>query len=403
MSLLSRINIDFLFLIEHEDREAETVRRLSNGLREAGYLTVILSIPFHAHKFGVYAPKVVVFPFAISQDTWPLSYFMQARYSQTHLVSLSWEQYLSKANLSFKKPRGTVVTKDLYHLAWIPEYKEFLSESGVDSDLISVIGSPNIELLQEQLSNLTLDDKRRSLGLDDQDVWFFPMNYGWAFFSDRQVEGKIKAGYERSIAYEYRDFSKKCLCEFVSFISDLAISRPDVLFVIRPHPSVSVEQYLEVFDQCSISVPQNCLITKDYTVIDWIAVSNVVASSWSTVVWDAFNLGKSVFLFTPYQRPDWLNTFWNELVINVKDVSEINAIESSDTTSVQIKNVNGAIVQWLESILKSSRHASTKRTSNVSNVTRKMYLFRSMLYELSVRYLNGRFVPRGLRRDYFDS
>ena len=127
-----------------------------------------------------------------------------------------------------------------------------------------------------------------------------------------------------------------------------------------------------------------------------------MASSWSTVVWDAFKIGKTVFLFTPFERPDWINTFWNDLVPNIKTVSETESLVAPEISNNPKEKIHCEIVEWLGEVITSHEPLSVKRCSRISRVKKLAYLFRSMAFEFSMRFLKGGLVPQGLRRDYFD-
>jgi len=88
------------------------------------------------------------------------------------------------------------------------------------------------------------------------------MNYGWAFHSDSVILKKIQQGYNKEVAFEYREFSRQCLMKFCYFIKELALTE-NFNIIIRPHPSISVEQYIEVFNSCVEGVLEKIIITKN--------------------------------------------------------------------------------------------------------------------------------------------
>ena len=197
-------NFDFLFLVEHEDREGESVRRIVDMLKLKGYTSSIQSISFHIKNFRKISAKCIVFPYAISGNMWPLSYFNNKKYNGTKMISFSWEQYLSKANLEFKKPRGNLVCNSFYHLAWFKEYKNYLIDNGVDKSKIKVIGNPTLTLLKESIKEID----KKNISTSSEEILFFPMNYGWAFFDRKKIKAKIKLGYDEKVAMLYHQYSK---------------------------------------------------------------------------------------------------------------------------------------------------------------------------------------------------
>lgn len=111
--------------------------------------------------------------------------------------------------------------------------------------------------------------------IDPKKEWLFmPMNYGWAFSSDKTIKAKILKE-----AWEY---SQKCLNEFIKFINEKEI-------IIRPHPGVSIEEYNKKFKEIIGKVPKNIFILKNYTIREWIIVSDIIGSSWSTSAQKSFS------------------------------------------------------------------------------------------------------------------
>ncbi|QYJ95158.1 hypothetical protein [Shewanella spartinae] len=399
--------IDYLFLIEHEDREGQLVRLLTSMLNDKGFSCKVLSIEFHLHLINRYSPRVLVFPYAIDSSRYPLCIFHGARFSRTKFVSLNWEQLLSASNKKFKSPKCDIVKNRVHHLAWDDEFKVFLEESGVSSDKVTVIGNPNVELLYKAMASTKEDivSAKLKLGLQpNASIIFFPMNYGWAFSTDTVIRGKIKQGYDCSVAWEYRDYSYQCLVEFVSFVSSLSKTYNNAQIVIRPHPSISIEQYIDVFKKLNVSIPSNLKITKSYTVKEWMAVSDIVGSSWSTTVWDCHQMGIPAFLFTPIKRPVWLNIGWNDQVNNISSVEQFVElfVAKGSSVSAEFKYIDN-IFKWLLSVNDvNNSELLGYNFLNDFNFKTSLYKARCGLRCFSAKYLNGIFVSKGAMRDYFD-
>ena len=112
-------------------------------------------------------------------------------------------------------------------------------------------------------------------------------------------------------------------------------------------------------------------------------------------------MGKKGFLFTPIKRPEWLNTFWNDLVPNISSASQIDSLKKEENFLKYEHDSISLITEWLIDI-------HTKGTGLISNnshyndlMKKFLYYLRSYFYYLSMTYLNGMFVPKGLRRDFF--
>lgn len=404
--MLKTRNIDFLFLVEHEDRELYSVLRIAEQIKGFGATSLILSMEF----FGLMAAKLtvqtIVVPFAISSEAWPFKYLLTV-FPNAKFISLNWEQLLSEANKDFKRPRDRYIKESVQHLAWSDSYKRFLTESGVIASNVTVIGNPLTQSLLEFVNNGT--DLRSQLyeefNLDnDKQTIFFPMNYGWAFHSDKTIQKKIEQGYDKNVAYEYREYSRRCLERFCFFIKDLLV-KSNFNIVIRPHPSISIEQYIEVFERNVKGVAGKIVFTKKYTIKEWITISDIVASSWSTSVWDAANIGKKIFLFTPYDRPTWLNTWWNDLVPNITSVDDINHIDfrADPVENSKVLTIVPRIALWIKEVSDSSSFDQPFKANpmRVLSCYINFYALRCQFRLFSMRFLKAAFVKKGMQRDYF--
>lgn len=392
--------VDYLFLIEHEDREGETVKALATKLKDKGASYVILSIEFHSYLLMYYVPKCVVFPYSIDSKQWPIQFYSN---KNIVFVSLNWEQLLSEANKDFKKPKGDLIKSSFHHLCWTNDFQEFLVNSGVCKENTAILGNPAHEMLNKAIKNTSSIDAnvRKRYGISNHSkIIFFPMNYGWAFAEDHIIKAKIKMGYDENIAWKYREYSQHCLTEFVDFSVELAKREPKSKLVIRPHPSISIDQYLNVFNKKVAQIPENIIFTKDLTIREWISVSNLIGSSWSTTVWDSLNIGKDAFLFTPIARPVWLNTYWNDQVVNVSTVDELMAQQLLSLDSrVPVTNIINDVADWIFNLKANDKVLSL--SLNNSKGKTFAYSLRSFLRCFSMKFLRGYKVPKGMQRDYF--
>jgi len=80
--------VDFLFLVEHEDRELYSVKRISEELTTYGASSLILSMEFYSTMISSLSVKVIVVPYAISKILGLLIIFFQyfQRFRLFHLI-----------------------------------------------------------------------------------------------------------------------------------------------------------------------------------------------------------------------------------------------------------------------------------------------------------------------------
>ena len=190
------------------------------------------------------------------------------------------------------------------------------------------------------------------------------------------------------------------------FLVELAQKYEDHCFIVRPHPSISCEQYKEKAKQLNVSFPDNVLFTKDFTIKEWIIASEVVGSSWSSSVWDAVNSGKRGFLFTPFKKPTWHTVNWEKYVANYTSSDQVDLYADTPVPKLEShkggKRSSDMVCQVLVSLLDSS---SSPAIAAQSEPTKYVHFrakeVRSLVRYTLMRYFNGIGVKKGLSRDYF--
>lgn len=288
--------VDVIFFVEHKDRELESIKLIAEKLNNMGYSSIILSTIFHLHYLLLYKAKVFVFPYLISKNDWPVNLVYKMYKENITYINLNWEQLIAPVIQQYKKPNDSFVKSIVKHISWDDDgFKDFLIESGVEDNNIRITGNPTNFILFElnKKDNQSLKNNiAKEFLIDPKKEWLFmPMNYGWAFSSDKTIKAKILKGFPEKEAWEYRGYSQKCLNEFINEISE----KEDIEIIIRPHPGVSIEEYNKKFKEIIGKVPKNIFILKNYTIREWIIVSDIIGSSWSTSAYDAQKINKKAF------------------------------------------------------------------------------------------------------------
>ena len=387
--------------MEHADRELKTLQNLEKLLISEGYSVLILSIPFGIDRIIHISARNIVFPFAISSQTYPLRLIRHEKFKASRLYCLNWEQRLSRANENFKKPKDSFVKNRIIHFTWDKNFKKFLMKSGVDAQNIKIVGSPTIALMAEELGEKKKGDENSC----NSQTFFFPMNYGWAFLKPSQIEKKVKQGYNKDHAWDYHKFSKACFEEFIKFINELLKKRTKAHIIIRPHPAVSVKSYIEPLKQvCSSENFSRIQVTKDKTIIDHLKFCDVVCSSWSTTVYDAINLEKKGCLFLPFPMPSFMSVRWMEQVPTVRTVEEFEDIidgKSKFSPDVYPESVFENMIMVFKENHDLLVSEIAEETNNWS-VKDFLYFGRSILRRSLVKLQLEKFLGDGLMRDYYD-
>lgn len=349
------MNIDVLFLIEHKDRELQVVQDIANTLEESGKSVAIFSVIFHMHKVLKLKPKVICFPYAVSSIDWPFC-LLRSYFKGSKFFHLNWEQHLFKIYRTYKAPRGDELTKDTYFLSWFGGNKDFLMENGVPSENIFVTGNPSYSRLRANLSHAE-ELKDQLLGQSKnkyREVIFLPMNYSWAFSPDHKVQEKVDKGFPKDFAFTFRDFAKDEIRSFIKFLHRECKDNSELLFILRPHPSIGPQNYEEIFEELNLEIPKNLNMRKDFSIREWLVISDIVLSSWSTTVIDAIKIGKRAALFSDKDKPEYIDMDWySEVPLlrpndKIKDLEFNNSYSQTLQVDDEVQNLTNVLVKLVD-------------------------------------------------------
>ena len=355
------ITYDFIIFVEHKDRELETWTEIKQALNAKGHSAIILSYYFHAFALLILRPRVVIVPFCVNESDLP-AILSRGRHT---VVCSNYEQHLSRVNEEYKKPKGDFV-RQIFHIAWSTNFKEFLIKHHVNPEKIKVVGSPFSESLSKEIrirrSNIDCDRTKRKLV-------FLPMNLAWAFASDSVISAKLRNGYDFDTAKNYRKFSAVVLEKFLRDLEDYSKCNPDVDIVLRPHPTIGVKDYENRLAQLNLKLGYNVKICKEHTAQYWLARCDVIASNYSTLLFDAFNCGIACFRLEYEKLPSYLEGSWYENVEVITTMNEINMpsarlcaeLNDNKPDLVYTRNVESYLVSILAHADKAASYALTTK------------------------------------------
>ncbi|WP_201523463.1 glycosyltransferase family protein [Aliarcobacter butzleri] len=403
--------VDVIFFVEHKDRELDSIKHIADKLKKMfNYKSVILSVNFHLHYLFLYRPKLVVSFYISSVNHHPIP-IIKMLYPDVKYLSMNWEQLLSPINLEFKKPRDKFTKEIIYHIAWDKNYFNYLVENNVKIENVNVTGNISLLLLKQTI------DKEKERYYDELDkkyslskykrIIFFPMNLAWAFFNEKDLSSRVQLGYDINTLNEHHELAKMYLKKLLNWVSLSSHILNDYLFVIRPHPYITEDDYIEAFKSFNLNINKNVVISKEYTIKEWLAVSDKIYSNWSTVVYDANLMGLDSSLLSPFPRPKWLNVNWNDQVLNIKDYKKFiedlkrNNIKESNNSCEDFYKIDENIAIYIDTILNSSNSNKNNKIEIDFKLLIKVFI-KNTLKSLSSKYFNYYKINKRERMDYFD-
>jgi len=327
--------VDVLYFIEHRARELDIACTVTALLQSEYKLSVQLaSIAINrASTLERFRPKVVVLPYC----TWIKDMGLEqivGHWPNAKYIDLAFEQVLGQTQKAFKAPRDVFARQHVVHGAWGKFFAEYLKESGVVGRNVVVIGNPSLALYRPPYRQY-FDQQREALadcyGLDIEMRWvFIPENYGWAFFNDKLLRERIRRGFNRQHAYQYRQFALQSLRAAAEWWARAA-QEERAEIIVRPRPAIPKESFVAQVTEAVEDIPPSLHFIKEGTVREWILASEVVHSSYSTTLLEAAVAHKPIYMLAPLPFPDFLHADWYALVDQIESYADFAAsIDSQD-------------------------------------------------------------------------
>lgn len=327
-------NADNLIWVEHRDRELGYAKLLARLLAESGLgSTNILSLPFHLPAGALLAPRKVFVPFLRDSADESLAILRQP---PLQVINLNYEQLLGYFNREAKRPR----LRGALQLYWYDAFSEILDHWDIPVTERVHIPPPESQLVtcraREEGWHRTRDGQ-----LHDR-IIFIPENFAWAFASSNTLKKKANAGFRIEQIERLRDYSRESLRSFALELMNCCISNPRVAFVLRPHPSITIEAYESELRRYG-KLPSNLIVSKKGSAWDWLGGSDAVISGWSTVAYSAYQLGIPAALHHPLPLISELDVPWVRAMPNFKyfrDAVESLLLQKPDTAGVETHEFN---------------------------------------------------------------
>lgn len=359
-----RENIDILFYIEHVDRELDTAIEIKKYIQSKTKCTfVILSSIYHpVSSLLKFSPKIIVTPstsFGKGSISW---LFYKSSKIKPLFVNLNYEQFISKWKGKYKTAKHYVSLNHQIQFCWGEYFKNFLIRSGSVKENVLVTGRPYFSLIKKKYLNKNFKKKISSeLKLDFSKKWnFIALTDGLAFINEKKVKNIINQGAIESGLRNHIKHVKETINILLNWINDLSKHNEKDIFILRPHPSISISQYNKLIINQIGYVPKNLIISKKYNAHMWLVSSEKFLTNYSTLAMDAKVLNKKFYIINPIKKLDTEDYWWCKDGFSLETFSEFLILINDDKDPFKIYESDLCIKDFIDiqkdGILETSNH-----------------------------------------------
>lgn len=308
--------IDVLFFVEHKDRELDITLAISKILKKDYGLNVeIVSLLFEGLTSAIkFSPKVIITPstaFGKGSVAW---LFFMIYGKKIEYINLNYEQFISSWKGSYKTPSNENCIKYQKQFVWGEYFKNVLTKGGIPEENISVTGRPLSQLIEEnyiKTKDSSRAEIRNTINIDNQKKWnFIAFTDGLGFVNEKKIQYIVKNGADEIGLRKHVDIVKKTISSLVEWTFSYASEFPEEdIFILRPHPSVSENQYMNLFFERFGRIPKNIIITKKFSAYKWLSASDNFITNYSTLCLDAKKMKKETFMIDQFELAE-SNKYW---------------------------------------------------------------------------------------------
>lgn len=293
--------MDFIIFYEHVNRELENISLIKHELEKRGYNVKISH--FSGLSYGRYVlftqPKVIVMPWLRTNEN--VYRFTRFRGKKHKLVNLQWEQIYSNKIVN----SGLAVTKDkaleAFHFCWGENSRNRLIDQGVHPDNAIVTGGVHMDFCRSDFKDYYKTKKQiaSEFDLNPDNSWvLYISSFSYATYNNESIK-ILEQNFNTSLMDIVNNAkeSKKLTLEW---IDALLCNNKKIVFIYRPHPSENIDETLKRLSkkQC------NFKIINQYSVKQWISVSDRINTWFSTSVSEIYFMNKKCHIIRPIPIPE---------------------------------------------------------------------------------------------------
>lgn len=282
--------VDFVFVYEVKNRELQGIALLGYELLKRGYSVAYVNTWHELDRVNNKKYKAKVAVLFEAYNTAVTDFALSFIESCDNVVNMQWEQILNDNCL---RPGSIYVlngkANDVYHLSWGMKNKIHLTEyCGLPADNIKMVGHVGLDFVREEMEGFY---KSREALLKEYNI--SPEKKVILFLATFPSLDNASADMKRDI--EFYNLKRKSQSEIISWMRNYSSCHDEVVFIYRPHPTEQISKELK--EMCGDSIR----IIKDYSVQQWVKVSDCILNWWSTSLADIYASKRACLILRPYK------------------------------------------------------------------------------------------------------
>ena len=307
---------DFLIIYQIKARELENCLLLKNELQRRGYSVRIDNLYGHSQRTKRYDADVII---SQADDEWMMSTCRFFVNDPKKIISFKWEQIFNNGSCDIPSTTRSIRNrgKEAVTFAWGDvTYNRYTKIYGVPEKNIKKTGHITMDFLRPEFRCYfkSREEICSEFGLDtNKKIYTYISSFSYPTISLEELNSyrNQESGINVNRLYEVSVTSQKLTLEWIG--KELE-KHPGIQFIYRPHPvekdSELLRSYAEKYN--------NFHIISDYSVKQWIIVSDKLYTWFSTSIGEVYFAKKACSVIRPVSIPQDDDT---EIYKNAKIIS----------------------------------------------------------------------------------
>lgn len=314
--------IDFLIMYEHKNREINSDCLIKAELERRGY-TVSIENTVNRQFFKYHFSKkpIVIVVMSLYNDSVFHGHVTDMVGYCRKIVNLQWEQ------IGDVKSRGKLLipeghSKNAVHICWSKKRADFLRQNGVQNAIHT--GPIQMDFLKTEFSSFykSKDEVREKYNIKESRILLYISSFSYVQMNEEDQErltlmSGLDIATRKAEAEEAQDKTLDIIETYLLLHSNEAV-------IYRPHPGELIVNKLKHLDYQY----QNFYIISDYSIQQWIQISDVVISWISTSISEVYFSRKKCVILQPTDAKSWDDVLYKTARISRSYDQLINEIEN---------------------------------------------------------------------------
>ena len=280
-------DVDFVFVYEVKNREIQGISLIAYELVKRGYTVGFVNAWHGLHNDDVrYRAKAAIVFEAYNTDV--LNFALSFIEHCDHVFNMQWEQIL--CDVCLEEGSLYILTGEanrVYHASWgEANYRHLIDICGIPEDKVKIVGHVGLDPARERFKGYykSKEEICKEFGIKES----------------RQLALFISSFSNHcNKSQEFQDFARDSQTEILKWLIKYASENENIQVIYRPHPAEVTNKELRE----KLESLENVSVISQYSIQQWISISDVILNWWSTSMGDIAVSEKSSVILRPCEIP----------------------------------------------------------------------------------------------------